>query len=234
MFDFSCLVYLFSPLTSSSHIRNTLFASPHALAAFRVLNQKWHYCLRKCYENEYLNISPGATNSCNPTLISTFTARYIIFLCGGNTRTMFPYTNSRVITSYERIASCAGTQFRSWTPESQGKFATRYYPECSNHSAMTRRYKNGLALVIWYHTPSTTTIRLWARTILSTGIIYLCVCLFVCLFVCVTRASFTNQVLVLQPHRKRNVAGWNIDCTQQCARWRDFHFWWLKMIRISE
>ena len=41
----------------------------------------------------------------------------------------------RVITSYERITSCAGTQFRPRASESQGNSATRYYAEYPNHSA---------------------------------------------------------------------------------------------------
>ena len=38
---------------------------------------------------------------------------------------------------YDLIASCAGGQFRMQASESQGNSVTRYYGECSNHSAMT-------------------------------------------------------------------------------------------------
>ena len=44
-----------------------------------------------------------------------------------------PCTGSRMITSFERIASSAGTQFRSQTSESQGNSAALYYAECPNH-----------------------------------------------------------------------------------------------------
>ena len=75
-----------------------------------------------------------------------------------------PCTGSRVITSFERIASCAGTQFRSRASESQGNSAACYYAKCPNQSATTRTSKKLLA--VWYHTPGTTTSRLWAGTIL--------------------------------------------------------------------
>ena len=46
-----------------------------------------------------------------------------------------------VITSYERNASCAGTQFRSRASEFEGNSANRYHAECPNHSAMIRPSK---------------------------------------------------------------------------------------------
>ena len=49
---------------------------------------------------------------------------------------MSPCTDSKVVTSYERIASCAGNQVRSRASESQGNSVTHYH-ECPNHSVMT-------------------------------------------------------------------------------------------------
>ena len=60
----------------------------------------------------------------------------------------------------------AGTQFWSRASESQGNSATGYYAKCPSHLAMTLPSKNWLALAVWYHTPGTTTSRLWAGTIL--------------------------------------------------------------------
>ena len=53
---------------------------------------------------------------------------------------MSPCTGSRVISSYERIASCAGFQFRSWASASQGNPATRYYAESSADSLNVKTF----------------------------------------------------------------------------------------------
>ena len=47
----------------------------------------------------------------------------------------------RVSTNIERIASCAGPQFRTRAPESQGNSTTHYYVECPNHSTMAHPSK---------------------------------------------------------------------------------------------
>ena len=51
----------------------------------------------------------------------------------GKRENMSPCTGSRVITSYERISSGAGTQFLSWASESQGNSVIRYFAECPEH-----------------------------------------------------------------------------------------------------
>ena len=72
----------------------------------------------------------------------------LFFVCRKH-ENMWPCTESRVITSYTRIASCARTQFRSRASESQGNSATRYYAECHNLSAMTRLSKRTVQLALW-------------------------------------------------------------------------------------
>ena len=52
-----------------------------------------------------------------------------------------PCTDSRVNTSYERIASCAGCQFRTRASESQVNSTTRNYAERPNHSSMPHMSK---------------------------------------------------------------------------------------------
>ena len=54
---------------------------------------------------------------------------------------MSPCTGSTVNISHDRIASCAGWQFRRRASEFQGNSATRYHAECPNLSAMTRPSK---------------------------------------------------------------------------------------------
>ena len=61
--------------------------------------------------------------------------------------------------------TCAWIQFRTRASESQGNSATRDCTESPIHSAMTHPSKP-IGTSLWYQTPGTTAIRLWARTIL--------------------------------------------------------------------
>ena len=70
------------------------------------------------------------------------------------------------ITSYERIASCAGTQIWTRASEYQVNSATHYLRLVSKPPGHDPSVINGLALAVWYHTPGTTTSPLWAGTIL--------------------------------------------------------------------
>ena len=65
---------------------------------------------------------------------------------------MSPCTGSRVNTSYERIASRAGSLFRTQDPESQGNSATKYCAECyrlwssySYYSGLSCQHSTGKA-----------------------------------------------------------------------------------------
>ena len=62
---------------------------------------------------------------------------------------------------WRNIASCAGTQFRMRTMESQGNSATHIMPCVLTTRPWPTHQKNGLALAVFYHTPGTAS-RLWA------------------------------------------------------------------------
>ena len=74
------------------------------------------------------------------SIIHTMNCRNIIFVWRRH-ENMSPCTGSRVMTSYERITSCAATQFRSRASEFQGNSATRHYAEGPNQTTMTRSSK---------------------------------------------------------------------------------------------
>ena len=59
---------------------------------------------------------------------------------------MSPCTGNRVITSYERIASCAGTQFRSWASDTYLKNNNLFAPNfctCQDISIVASCRKSG-------------------------------------------------------------------------------------------
>ena len=62
-----------------------------------------------------------------------------------------PCTRSMVNTGYERIASCAVSQFRTRSPESHDNSATHYCAECTNHSATSSTEKR---IPVTYETSS--------------------------------------------------------------------------------
>ena len=80
---------------------------------------------------------------------------------------MFLCPGGWVNTSYEWIASCAGSHFPTGAPEAQGNSTIPYCAKCPNHLAMSHTSKTRLAQAIWHHTPGTTASWFWARTILQ-------------------------------------------------------------------
>ena len=95
--------------------------------------------------------------------------RINIILYEGNMRASL-CTLAAGYTSYQRIASCAGTRFRTQTQESQ---ATRYYAECPNHSAMTHHHTTKTYIVHLCHSPQSVT--LYYKNEQDT---YVCVCVY--------------------------------------------------------
>ena len=63
----------------------------------------------------------------------------VIFVC--RKHDTCPYTGSGINTTYERIASNAGTQFRSLAQESSSNSVMHYHAEWLNHSDLTHPSK---------------------------------------------------------------------------------------------
>ena len=75
------------------------------------------------------NNEPTLSRTDSPPDCLHMTLAYRYYFCMEETWEHFFVHWYRVITCYERIASCARTQLRSRASESQGNSATRYYAE---------------------------------------------------------------------------------------------------------
>ena len=104
--------------------------SPYLMATYAAMSTKiellWQ--IKVNYSRDLEVVSVAFSNN---ALHGLFLQTETIFVWSKH-KNMSPCTGSRVITSFERIASCAGNQSQTRASETQGNSTVRYYAECPN------------------------------------------------------------------------------------------------------